>query len=124
MPNESRRPRRIAEAIRITLAEALSEQLADPALSGVVVTAVDVTDDLQSARIGVRSLTDDGKESTRRRVVQHLERAHGRIRKLLGPRLELRRIPELQFYFDVGPDKRARIDELLAEIADEERKRR
>ena len=123
MPTESRRPRRVAEAIRSVLAEALNEALADPMLSGVVISQVDVTDDLLTARIGVRRLNDDGKDSTRKRVIEHLVRAQGRVRRLLGPRLELRKVPELHFYFDSGPDKQAKIDSLLAEIAKEQRER-
>lgn len=123
MATESRRPKRVAEVIRSTVAEALTAVLADPALSGVVVTDVTVSDDLQVARVAVRRLVDDGKDSSRQRTIQHLERARGRIRRLLAPRLELRKVPELRFYFDAGPDKRARIDELLAEIAGEENQR-
>lgn len=123
MAAESRRPKRVAEAVRSTVAEALTEALSDPVLTGVVVTDVVVSDDLQVARIGVRRLVDDGKEASRERVVQHLERASGRIRRLLGPRLELRKVPELRFYFDAGPDKQARIDELLNQIADEQRQK-
>lgn len=123
MATESRRPKRVAEAIRSTVAEALNEELADPMLAGVVVSEVSVSDDLLSARIGIRRLVDDGKEATRRRVIQHLDRAQGRLRRLLAPRLDLRKVPELHFYFDLGPDKRARVDELLAEIAEEDRRR-
>jgi ribosome-binding factor A len=123
MATESRRPKRVAEAIRSTLAEALNADLSDPTLAGVVISEVSVSDDLLSARIGVRRLVDDGKEASRQRVIQHLERAQGRLRRVLGPRLDLRKVPELHFYFDLGPDKRARVDSLLAEIADEERQR-
>jgi ribosome-binding factor A len=123
MATESRRPKRVAEAIRSTVAEALNADLSDPTLAGVVISEVSVSDDLLSARIGVRRLVDDGKEASRQRVIQHLERAQGRLRRVLGPRLDLRKVPELHFYFDLGPDKRARVDALLAEIADEERKR-
>ncbi|HMA96083.1 MAG TPA: 30S ribosome-binding factor RbfA [Polyangiaceae bacterium] len=120
MATESRRPKRVAEAVRATVAEALTEALSDPVLSGVVVMDVTVSDDLQVARIGVRRMVDDGKESSRQRVVQHLDRAAGRIRRLLAPRLDLRKVPELKFYFDVGPDNRARVDALLREIAEEQ----
>ncbi|HEY5955783.1 MAG TPA: 30S ribosome-binding factor RbfA, partial [Polyangiaceae bacterium] len=106
MPTESRRPRRVAEAIRATLAEALNETLSDPALSGTVITDVSVSDDLLVAHIGVRRLMDDGNEASRQRLVRHLEGAHGRLRRILGPRLELRKVPELRFFFDGGPDKR------------------
>jgi ribosome-binding factor A len=123
MATESRRPRRVAEAIRATLAEALNETLSDPTLAGTIITDVTVSDDLLSARVGVRRLVDDGKESSRLRLVRHLDGAQGRLRRVLAPRLDLRKVPELRFYFDEGPDKRARVDELLAEIAREEKDR-
>jgi ribosome-binding factor A len=116
MPSDSRRPRRVAEAIRSTVAEALTGVLADPGLAGVVVTEVSVSDDLMQARIGVRRLVDDGRPESRKRLVERLEHAQGRIRRLLGPRLDLRRVPELRFVFDEGPDARHRVDEILREI--------
>jgi ribosome-binding factor A len=48
-----------------------------------------------------------------------LERAQGRLRRGLGQAVPLKRLPELRFHFDDGPDARARVDELLAEIARE-----
>jgi ribosome-binding factor A len=97
----------------------MTSVLADPGLSGVVVTEVTVSDDLTQARIGVRRLVDDGKAESRRRLVERLNHAQGRIRRLLGPRLDLRRVPELHFFFDEGPDARNRIDDLLLEIEQE-----
>lgn len=121
MPSDSRRPRRVAEAIRSTVAEALTGDLADPGLSGVVVTEVTVSDDLSQARISVRRLVDDGKADSRKRLVERLGHAAGRIRKMLAPRLDLRRVPDLKFFFDEGPDTHHRIDDLLHEIAEERR---
>jgi ribosome-binding factor A len=119
MPSDNRRPRRVAEAIRSTVAEAMTSVLNDPGLSGLVVTDVNVSDDLSQARIGVRRLVDDGQEASRRRLIERLTHAQGRLRGLLGPRLDLRRVPMLHFYFDAGPDKRHRVDELLREIEQE-----
>jgi ribosome-binding factor A len=94
----------------------MTSVLNDPGLAGLVVTDVTVSDDLSQARIGVRRLVDDGQEASRRRLIERLSHAQGRLRGLLGPRLDLRRVPALHFYFDAGPDKRHRVDELLREI--------
>jgi ribosome-binding factor A len=99
----------------------MTSVLADPALAGVVVTEVTVTDDLSVARIGIRKLVDDGQSASRKKLVERLQHAQGRIRRLLGPRLDLRRVPELQFVFDEGPDSRYRIDEILREIEQEKK---
>jgi ribosome-binding factor A len=42
-----------------------------------------------------------------------------RLRRALGSRLGLRRVPELRFVYDTGPDRAARVGELLGEIARE-----
>ncbi len=51
--------------------------------------------------------------------MRSLHRAGGRIRRLLAPRLELRRVPEISFSYDTGHDARRRVDELLDEIKTE-----
>jgi ribosome-binding factor A len=112
------RPRRVAEAIRAHLTSVLGRELADPHLTGVVITGVELTADLGIARVGVRLLGEtDGAAG--KRVVGRLERAQGRLRRGLGQAVPLKRLPELRFHFDDGPDARARVDELLAEIARE-----
>jgi ribosome-binding factor A len=114
MPSDGRRPRRIAEAVRGYLAEELIGGLGDARLAGAVVTRVEVSPDLGYAEIQVRLMTDSD-EKTRQKVLGALARASGHLRRGLGPRLGLKRVPELRFHYDTGPDARARVDELLEE---------
>ena len=93
--------------------------VADPRLGSLVITEVKVTDDLSVARVRVRQLADDDSEQLRREVMASLQHAAGRLRRLLAPRLRLRRAPQLQFYFDTGPDAARRVEQLLAEINNE-----
>jgi ribosome-binding factor A len=82
----------------------------------VVVTGVEVTDDLLIAKIGVRLLIADDDERERRNIVERLRRAAPRLRRAITPRLELKRAPELRFHYDTGPDAHQRVAELLREV--------
>lgn len=115
---EGRRPQRVAEDIRDCLAISFSRELADPRLSGTVVSRVETTPDLGLAKIYVRSLQSLTPRTTRA-LIRSLEGAAGRLRRALASQLRLKRVPELRFYYDEGPDARARVEELLEEIHDE-----
>ena len=111
------RVRRVAEAVREELASLLvAGDVKDPGAAGAIVTRVEMSADLRSARVQVR-LLDGGNDVARRRtVVEALGRASGMLRSELGRRLRLRHAPELRFFFDDGLDGTMRVEELLAEI--------
>lgn len=123
MTTDARRSKRVAETIRAFLSEMLRRSIDDPRLTSLVITDVDVADDLSFAKIGVRLLVGDDDPGGRKAALAHLERASNRIRKALAPKLALRRVPELRFTYDTGHDAARRVDELLAEIANEPKAR-
>jgi len=116
MSSDGRRGKRVAELIRAHLADLMRREVDDPRLAAVVVTTVDVTDDLMSARIGVRLLVGDEDPKKRAGVLKALGSGAGRLRRLIAPKLELRRAPELRFNYDAGHDASRRVEELLHEI--------
>jgi ribosome-binding factor A len=116
MTGDGRRTRRVAEALRTHLAEAFGREVADPRLASVVITDVTVSDDLSVARVGVRLLVGDEDPDKRRSMVDSLQRATHRLRRVVAPRLRLRRAPELRFAYDTGHDATRRVEELLDEI--------
>ena len=97
----------------------MRRELGDAELARMVVTSVEVTKDLSIARVLVRSLANEDDREARDKLMRRLRKATPRLRRALGPRLELRRVPELRFEFDTGADASARVSELLAEIAKE-----
>lgn len=116
---DARRPRRVAQDVRDILAAALSQEIADPRLAGVVITRVETTPDLGLASVYVRSLSDPSPRA-KRDVLAALDGASHRLRRGLASALRLRRVPLVRFFHDDGPDARARIDALLEEIAKEQ----
>jgi len=123
MTTDGRRGKRVAELLRAHLAELLRREVDDPRLAAVVITTLEVTDDLMSARIGVRLLVGDEDAKVRTTVMKSLSKGAGRLRRLIAPRLELRRSPELRFHYDAGHDASRRVEELLHEIHAEDRAR-
>lgn len=116
MSEPSRRPKRVAQAIRDYVATFLVSQVRDERLRHVVVTEVRVSDDLSMAWIGVRLLMGQSNDVERRQCVKQLQLLAGRLRRSLAPALGLRRIPELKFAFDEGLDAQQRVEEILREI--------
>jgi ribosome-binding factor A len=120
MPQGSR-PDRVGDQIRAEVADLLARELQDPGLGFVTVTRVRVTADLQIARIYYTSL---GDERARRATRSALERATPFIRRQIGSRLRLRRVPEIQFVFDESVEQQERLERLLQEIHETDAARR
>ena len=109
------RARRVAEAVRGHVTQALIREVADRRLIGVTVTRVDIPDDLGVARVWVRRL-EPLDAQVKRGLLAALEGAAGRLRRGLGPAVGLKRTPALRFEYDAGPDATRRVEELLEEI--------
>jgi ribosome-binding factor A len=117
------RARRVGEGVREELAALVARELKDPRAAGAVVTGVEMTDDLRSARVRVRLLAGGEDLEGRKRLVEALGRAAGMLRREITQRLRLRSAPELKFVYDDGADRSTRVEELLAEIEAERRSR-
>jgi len=112
MANEIKRAVRVAEGLREELAQLVGQKVRDPGVSGVVVSRVELTDDLRSAKVYFRLL-----DATRRAEAEAgLARASGMLRREVTKTLKLRVAPELRFFYDEGQDKLDRVAALLAEI--------
>jgi ribosome-binding factor A len=85
----------------------------DPGIGLVILTRVQVTADLQLARVYYRTL---GTDSARAETARALARATPFLRRQVGGRLRLRRVPELRFIFDEAVDQEDRVEQLLREI--------
>ena len=114
MPHDTRRPDRVAEAIREEVATFLAEGVKDPRVVGLVtVTGVDVTRDLRHAKVFVSIL---GSDAERPATLDGLESVASHLCPRTGGALRLRIAPEIAFKLDQSVAHAARIESLLAQI--------
>jgi ribosome-binding factor A len=113
MAATSHRADRLADQIRGEVAVLLTEDLRDPRIGFTTVTRVKLSGDLQHARICVSVL---GDALAQERTLQGLASATSYIRRELGSRLRLRRVPEFVFVLDHGPEAAMRLEELLERL--------
>jgi ribosome-binding factor A len=111
--SQGSRPDRVADQIRSEVASLLAREVHDPGIGFVTITRVQVTPDLQHARIHYTSLGDD---KARAATAKALGRASVFLRRQIGSRLRLRRVPELEFLYDESIAGQDRIEQLLNDI--------
>ena len=109
----STRPERVGEAIRDELSQVIARDLHDPGIGFITLTKVSVTPDLQQARVYYTSL---GDEKAQRDTAKALERAVSFLRRRLGSRIRLRRVPELAFFYDESIAQHDRIEQILQDL--------
>jgi ribosome-binding factor A len=85
----------------------------DPGIGFITITRVKVSADLQMARVFYTSL---GDEKARRDTARALDRATPYLRRQVGGRLQLRRVPELEFRFDESIANQDRIEQILRDL--------
>jgi ribosome-binding factor A len=113
--------RRVDEAIRQVLGEAVGVDLKDPRIGFVTVTDVSTTPDLRHARVYVSVLGSDGGPSApeqREQTLAGLRSAHGYLQARVARELRLKRTPTLEFLYDETTDRAMRVEQLLDEQGD------
>ena len=106
------RARKLAERIKVLVAEALEKAVKDPDLGFVTITEVKVTPDLQHAQI---FYTVYGSDQERERSNEIIKRNTGRIRGEVGHNLSIRLTPTIEFIADELPENAAHLNDLLAQ---------
>jgi ribosome-binding factor A len=105
------RVRKIADRIKVIVAEMLERRIKDPRVGFVTVTDVRVSGDAQHATV---FYTVFGPDEERASTAAALESARGLIRSEVGGQLGMRHTPTLEFVLDALPESAAHIEELLA----------
>lgn len=108
------RARKLADRIKVVVAEALDRRVKDPRLGFVTVTDARVTNDLQHATV---FYTVYGDDEARQGTAQALESARGVLRAEVGRRTGIRLTPTLEFALDAVPETAAAMDDLLTRAA-------
>ncbi|MCX5722837.1 MAG: 30S ribosome-binding factor RbfA [Nitrospirae bacterium] len=104
---------RVADQVRMEVADILMRKIKDPRVQAVTVTDVTLTSDLRIARVYVTTM---GTKEEEKQVLVGLEQASGFIRGELGRRLSLRYLPEIVFAMDVSGPRGDRVLKLLDEL--------
>lgn len=104
------RMRRVDEAVRAVLSDAISKDLQDPRVGFVTVTSVKTSPDLRHARVYVSVL---GDEHARAETLSGLRSAHGFLQARVAAELTLKHTPLLTFEYDESVDRGMRISRLI-----------
>ena len=110
MPKDYPRSRRIAEQIQRELAEIIRLELKDPRVGMITITDVEVTPDIEHAKVFFTRLGDAADTQTVTRALQH---AAGFMRSELAHRMRLRIVPELRFEYDASVERGVRLSNLI-----------
>ena len=107
------RQERLADEVRDVLANCfLGGKLSDPRLESVTITAVKLSADLQIAYVYYRVYDDSQVDAAQK----GLESASGFLKREVSKSLELRRIPDLKFFFDKSVEHASKIEEMLNKL--------
>jgi ribosome-binding factor A len=107
----SPRVRKVADRIKVVVAEMLERRIKDPRLGFVTITDVRVTGDNQHASVFYTVLGEDEEVVS---SAAALESARGVLRAEVGKQLGMRIVPTLEFIHDALPDSARHLDDLLA----------
>ena len=106
------RARKLAERIKVLVAEALERAVKDPDLGFVTITDVRVTPDLQHAKI---FYTVFGSDEDKKQSAEIIEKNRGIIRREVGRGLSIRLTPTIEFVTDEVAEVAAHLNGVLAE---------
>ncbi|MDV3222767.1 30S ribosome-binding factor RbfA [Intrasporangium sp.] len=106
------RARKIADRIKVIVAEYLEFRLKDERLGFVTITDARVTGDLQHASV---FYTVFGSDEERKATAEVLEANRGRIRSFVGKQIGIRLTPSLEFIADALPEGAAHLEDLVAQ---------
>jgi ribosome-binding factor A len=109
----TQRTDKIDELLRQEIGQALEREVTDPGIGFVTITKVETSPDLSHARVWVSVI---GSEERRREAIAGLRRAMPYIRRGLGAKIRLRRIPQLEVRLDDTLVRGTRVLQIISEL--------
>lgn len=107
------RANRVGEQMKKELSDIIGRKIKDPRIGFVTVTDVQVSGDLQQAKVYISVL---GDEEQRENTLKGLAKAKGFIRTEVGQRIRLRKTPEIIFEWDESMEYGNRINTILHQL--------
>jgi len=115
----SRRTLKAAEAIRQVVGMAILTEIQDPRVKDVTVVRVEVSGDMQTAKVYVSVMGDDAKQNL---CLKGLKSCAGFLQSKIAKRIDTRYVPHIQFVLDQGVKNQLLISKMLDEEFPRERK--
>ena len=112
----STRPSRVGDQLRAEISDLLAREVHDPGIGFLTITHVHVSPDLQVARVYYTTL---GDAKARQDTSRALGRATPFLRRQIGSRVRLKRVPQLEFFFDESIERGDRIERILNDMSAE-----
>jgi ribosome-binding factor A len=111
------RMRRVDEAVREVLGDAVAQDLKDPRVGFVTVTEVRTSADLRHARVFVSVF---GTPEEQAATLEGLRSAHGILQARVARELRLKRTPALEFTLDDTAERAARLEALIEDVTEDD----
>lgn len=108
---------RVEQEVQRQVNDILLKRVRDPRVQGVTITGVEMSGDLQHAKIFYSILSDKSQDIEKTQA--GLDKAKGLIRSEIGARIKIYKVPEITFIQDSSVQYGERIDELIREIHQE-----
>ena len=124
MPAEFSRTQRLGEQIKRDLALLIQRELKDPRIGMVTVNFVDLSKDLSYADVNVTALLSDDSDEKIIESLTILNEASTFLRMELGRALKVRKLPHLRFHYDDSLKRGARINALIHQALQSDRRDR
>lgn len=112
----TQRQERVKQRIKEEISRILHDEIKDPRIGFITVTKVELTSDLQHAKIFYSILGDEDKK---KEAQQGLKSANKYMRRILGENLKLRYTPEIVFKLDTSIDYNIHIGKIFDKIEKE-----
>ncbi|HOA26909.1 MAG TPA: 30S ribosome-binding factor RbfA [Arachnia sp.] len=104
---------KLADQIKVVIAQALERRVKDPRLGFLTVTEVRLSGDNREATVFYTVLGDDAERAG---TAAALESATGMLRTAVGTQLGIKFAPTLAFVLDATPESAKQIEDLLAQV--------
>lgn len=120
MPKDFPRSRRVADQLQRELADIIRHEIKDPRVGIITITSVEITNDLEHAKVFVTSLMPTDAPSPHEAALNALRRGTGYMRSQLAHRMKLRLVPQLSFVYDESIERGMHLSQLIDQaVADD-----
>ncbi len=108
------RARKLADRIKVIVAQTLEMRIKDPRLGFITITDVRITPDLRDASVFYTVL---GTQEERQSTAAALASSKGMLRTEVGKGTGVKFTPTLEFILDAIPENAAHVEQLLRDAA-------